>query len=335
LRAGGPDEFYTGSLATHSVDYLRRYESYLDTDDFAAFQPEVADPLSVMYGSLQVLTSPPNTHGFVLLRALRALDELGVADPLGTGLGQLMRIFHHGNRLRHEKLADQRLADVDITALLERGLGDTSPIGSAASGQAVAHGDTVGIAAADDQGYAVSLIQSVFHSFGSGLIDPATGVLFHNRGTSFSLDPASPNVLAPRKRPAHTLMPVLTTDGNAVRHVLATMGGQAQPQILGQVLLRALSGADAQAAVSAPRAAVGAQIDGETVDSVTVEADVPADAAASIGVHGLHLWPVPTHSEALGHTNVVFVDPAGGLVAASDPRADGAASVTHFARRDR
>lgn len=336
LGAAGPDAFYAGGLAARSVDYLRGNGSVLDADDFAAFRPEIVEPLSATFGALTVLTSPPNTHGFLLLRALRALDELGVADPLGRGLGRLMRIFHRGNALRHERLADPRFTDLDVTALLKDGLADVTAVGAAGTGHApVARGDTVGIAAADDRGYAVSLIQSVYHAFGSGLIDPETGILFHNRGTSFSLDAASPNVLAPRKRPAHTLMPVLTTEGGAVRHVLATMGGQAQPQILAQVLLRALDGADAQAAVSGPRAAVGVQIDGETADSVTVEADVPADAVDAVAAEGLLPWPVPVHTEALGQANVVFADRSGALVAASDPRADGAASVTQFPRRDR
>jgi gamma-glutamyltranspeptidase/glutathione hydrolase len=196
----------------------------------------------------------------------------------------------------------------------------------------VPHGDTVGVAAADDDGYAVSLIQSVYHAFGSGLIDPATGILFHNRGTGFSLDGASPNVIAPRKRPAHTLMPVMTTHERAPRHVLATMGGQGQPQILAQVLLRALGGAGAEAAVAAPRAVVGLQIDGGTVDSVTAEADLHAEAKASIGRAGLVSTDVAAHTENLGQTNVVFVDERGSMTAASDPRSDGAAVVAHYPR---
>ena len=172
----------------------------------------------------------------------------------------------------------------------------------------VPHGDTVGVAAADDDGYAVSLIQSVYHAFGSGLIDPATGILFHNRGTGFSLDDASPNVIAPRKRPAHTLMPVMTTYRGRPRHVLATMGGQGQPQILTQVLLRALGGAGAEAAVSDPRAVVGLQADGGTADSVTAEADLLAVARASIGRAGLASTEVAPHTESLGHANVVFAD---------------------------
>jgi gamma-glutamyltranspeptidase/glutathione hydrolase len=321
LRDEGADALYEGSLAERSVGYLRSHGSSLTLDDFASFRPETVEPISLAFRGLTVLTSPPNTHGFLLLRALRAVDDLEIADPLGAGLGVLMRVFHRGNELRASHLADPRHVDVDVAALVNEGLAETAAVGAAQSGPVpVPHGDTVGVAAADGDGYAVSLIQSVYHAFGSGLIDPATGILFHNRGTGFSLDDASPNVIAPRKRPAHTLMPVMTTYRGTPRHVLATMGGQGQPQILTQVLLRALGGAGAEAAVSDPRAVVGLQVDGGTADSVTAEANLRAVARASIGRAGL------------GQTNVVFADGSGSMTAASDPRADGAAVVAHYPR---
>jgi gamma-glutamyltranspeptidase len=328
LRQHGSSEFYDGGLAESTVAYLRSKGSALTGEDFATFQPETVDPLSVEFGDLSVFTSPPNTHGFLLLRALRAIVELGIDDPLGGGLGTMLRILHRGNALRGQFLADPRYAEVDVAALVSGGLDEMADIEAAPSGaEQVPHGDTVGVSAADGNGYAVSLIQSVFWAFGSGLIDPATGVLFHNRGTSFSLDAASPNVLAPRKRPLHTLMPVMTTRGGAVRHVLSTMGGQGQPQILAQVLLRAVGGATAEQAVSAPRAIVGAQVDGATADSVTVESDLAEVARAAVADISVEPIVVPAHTDDMGHTNVVFIAGDGAMTAASDPRSDGAAAV--------
>jgi gamma-glutamyltranspeptidase len=332
LRRNGPGEFYDGELAERTVAYLRSRGSDVAAEDFAEFQPEKVEPISVDFAGLTVHTSPPNTHGFLLLRALRAVDELGITDPLGDGLGALLRVFHQGNALRTDLLADPRFADVDVAALIGGGLAELAELGGQSEPALVPHGDTVGVAAADGDGYAVSLIQSVYHAFGSGLIDPATGILFHNRGTSFSLDDSSPNVIAPRKRPVHTLMPLMTTHQGAVRHVLATMGGQGQPQILAEVLLRALGGVGAEAAVSAPRAIVGLQVDGGTADSVTVESDMPTAAIASVGRAGLATTEVAAHSEALGQTNVVFADNGGSMTAASDPRSDGAAVVAHYPR---
>jgi gamma-glutamyltranspeptidase/glutathione hydrolase len=211
----------------------------------------------------------------------------------------------------------------------------TSVTDVAATVRSVPRGDTVGIAAADGDGWAVSLIQSVYHAFGSGLIDPQTGILFHDRGTSFSLAAQSPNVLAPRKRPLHTLMPVIVTQNGELRHVLATMGGQGQPQILTQVLLRMLEGASAADAVAAPRTIVGHQALGCTEDSVVVEADVDTAAVASLLASNLEIVEMPRHSEALGQTNVVKVGADGQLTAAADPRADGSAVVAQYARRHR
>jgi gamma-glutamyltranspeptidase/glutathione hydrolase len=333
LRDVGPDTFYEGALAEQSVRYLRSHGSVLTVDDFAEFQPETAPPITADFGGVTVLTSPPNTHGFLLLRALRAVEELGIADPLGDGLGALMRIFHRGNALRATELADPRHVFVDVDALVNKGLDESAEIGAAQTcPPLVPHGDTVGVAAADADGYAVSLIQSVYHAFGSGLVDPATGILFHNRGTSFSLDDTSPNVIAPRKRPAHTLMPVMTTDRGKLRHVLSTMGGQGQPQILAQVLLRALAGEAAESAVSAPRAVVGLQADGGTMDSVIAEADLHPAGVAAVERAGLTPTTVAAHTENLGQTNVVFVHDTGAMTAASDPRSDGAAVVTHYPR---
>lgn len=318
LREGGPDAFYAGGLARRMVDYLRSHGSSLTAADFADFQPEVVAPLRVEFGDLTVLTSPPNSQGFVLLDALSAVRDSPIGDPTGGGLGELLQVFQRGNEIRDTVLADPRFGTDDIPT-------------PRATRPARPTGDTVGIAAADGDGYAVSLIQSVYYAFGSGLIDPATGVLFHNRGCGFSLDAKSPNVIAPRKRPAHTLMPAMTLRDGQVAHVLSTMGGQGQPQILGQILLHALGGASAIDAVAAPRAIIGSQIGGGA-DSVTVEADLATDAVASIRRAGFAPTEVPAHTESMGQSNVVFVDAAGGMTAAADPRADGAAVVAHYPR---
>lgn len=335
LAGAGPDEFYAGGLADRTVQYLRSHGSVLEAADFAEFRPEITDPISMDFHGVTVLTSPPNTHGFVMLRALTAIRDLGLDAPLGADLATVMRIFHQANRIRSTRLADPRLAQVDVSALVSGDLAAASPLGSPAGAGAVPRGDTVGIAAADGDGFAISLIQSVYHAFGSGLIDPQTGILFHNRGTSFALDPRSPNVLAPRKRPLHTLMPVLTTRDGAVAHVLATMGGQGQPQILTQVLLRMIDGASAADAVAAPRAVVGQQVGDCTEDTVLAETGVDPAALSALAASGLDVVQTPLYSEGLGHTNVVQVGGDGQLIAASDPRADGSGVVAQFPFGDR
>ncbi|BDX33986.1 gamma-glutamyltranspeptidase [Mycobacterium antarcticum] len=335
LAVGGPDEFYAGALAARTVEYLRSHGSVLDGADFAAFRPEVTDPIAVDFRGLRVLTSPPNTHGFVMLRALRAIDELGIDASSGEGIGTLMRVFHHGNALRSRYLGDPRVTPVDVTALVDDDLYAVSPLVDATVPRPVPRGDTVGIAAADSDGIGVSLIQSVYHAFGAGLIDPQTGILFHDRGTSFSLRPQSPNLLAARKRPAHTLMPMIVTENDELRHVLATMGGQGQPQILTQVFLRLMAGATAADAIAAPRAIVGRQVFGATERTVVIESDSDRTAVAALRASGLSVAEVAPHAEELGQANVVTVDANGQLTAAADPRADGSGIVAQYARHPR
>ncbi|WP_335583108.1 gamma-glutamyltransferase [Mycobacterium sp. MS1601] len=335
LREEGPDSFYEGALAENMVAFLRSRGSVLTIDDFAEFDSEISDPVSVAFGDLTVSTSPPNTHGFLLVRALRAVEELGITDPLGADLGTLMRIFHRGNELRSRFLADPRQTHVDVDQLINADLGSFSPTAAPVPVAPVPRGDTVGIAAADSDGYAVSLIQSVYHAFGSGLIDPATGILFHNRGTSFTLDPQSPNAIAARKRPAHTLMPAMTTQDGAVRHVLSTMGGQGQPQIIAQLLLRMLAGSSAEGALAAPRAVVGPQAGGDTIDTVSGEAHLWLSARDSLARSGFPIHHVPVHTEAMGQSNAVVIAVDGSMTAASDPRSDGSASVVNYQRHRR
>ncbi|MBX7455528.1 gamma-glutamyltransferase [Mycolicibacterium sp. 3033] len=336
LRFGGPDEFYTGTLGQRTVAYLRSRGSVLQAADFAEFAAELTEPLSTQFRGVTVCTSPPNTHGFVMLRALRALDALGVDEPLGDDLPTLMQIFGHANLLRTAHLADPRQADVDVDTLVG---GDVTARATLTHTRdmtgSVPAGDTVGVAAADGQGFAVSLIQSVYHAFGSGLIDPQTGILFHDRGTSFDLTPASPNVLAPRKRPRHTLMPALTIEGGRLRHVLATMGGQGQPQILTEILLRMLDGAAPGDAVAAPRAIVGRQTHLAGADTISVEDGFDGPARAALARSDLDVIELPAHSESCGQANVVAAHADGSLVAASDPRSDGSAAVVHHVRLPR
>ena len=122
---------YTGDLAESCVSYLRSRGSTLTVEDFAAFAPEIDEPISTSFGGLTVLTSPPNTHGLLLLRALRAIDELAITDPLGDGLGTLMRVFHRGNALRAAHVADPRFVDVDTESLVNDALDVMADLGVA------------------------------------------------------------------------------------------------------------------------------------------------------------------------------------------------------------
>jgi gamma-glutamyltranspeptidase/glutathione hydrolase len=183
------------------------------------------------------------------------------------------------------------------------------------------------VVAGDGEGNAVSVIQSVFHTFGAAILEPETGILLHNRGASFSLDPDSPNVLVPGKRPLHTLMPVMIRRGPDLVGVQGAMGGKAQPQIHLQLLLRMLRGESPTAALDAPRWVVGGLEEGQGGDVVYVERSAGEKVANAIARTGMTVNVLEDRHEDVGHGQLVFLDADGGLRASSDPRADGSAAV--------
>lgn len=333
IAGEGPSVLYGGAVGAALVARLRSLGSTLTLDDLAAHETELAAPLVGAFDGLEILTAPPNSQGFVLLEILAALEALdGRRELDGEDAGVLARLFAltAGDRDRH--LADPRFADVPVEQLLAaahvqelvEAAASARPLGASAP-VATGTGDTVAVVAADANGYAVSLIQSIFSTFGARILDPATGILCHNRGSCFSLDPASPNVLAGGKRPAHTLMPVLLRQDGRVVGVNGTMGGHAQAQIHTHLLLAARGGCSPEAAVRAPRWTVGTLEDAGTI-KVVAERDVPERTTASIEAAGFTVERVGVLDEEVGHSQAVRRDEEG-FLAGSDPRADGSAVV--------
>jgi gamma-glutamyltranspeptidase len=320
LIAHGPGDFYSGSVAREWIEGLRSLGSVITEDEVAAYSTTIEPPITGQINGLQILTSPPNTQGFSLLRTLRALHNAGLQDPLGVDAGKLAQIFASNNTVRAQWLCDPDIAPREADDLI------TMSADGLEHEAKVASGDTVGLVAVSDDGWSVSLVQSVYWAFGAAILEPSTGILFQNRGTSFSLDPQHPAAFAPGRRPPHTLMPVLASQNGELTYALATMGGQAQAQIHAQLLLQLLNGASAVEATSAPRWAVGAQDDGDTPATLTVEADVRDDAIDSLSRYSPGLKMVQPRDERLGHSNVIRVT-ASGFDAASDPRSDGSAAV--------
>lgn len=344
IATDGVGEFYEGALARRLVEALRAHGSALDTDDFATYVPSVDGGLRRTFKGCEVWTAGPNSQGFLLLEILQGLELVGCDDPLDAGAGTLSALFALAIEDRERALADPDAMTEDVDALLDPerwsslldplpGDGPARAVSSGAAGgagpaatrSARPRGDTIAVVAADNEGWAVSLIQSLFHSFGSGILDERSGVIFHDRGALFSLDERSPNVLAPGKRPAHTLMPVLVREGGRVRWVMGTMGGRAQPQIHAQVLSRLLDGAEPAIAVAAPRWIVERQGAGEVA---AIERDVPPRAREAVAAR-MGVVDLPHLDETVGHVQVVALDNPenGSWRAGSDPRADGTAAV--------
>ena len=333
IAADGPSVLYGGEVGADLIKRLRSLGSRLTLDDLALHETALAEPIAGRFDGLEVLTAPPNSQGFVLLEILAALEALGGS----LGSAETTPAFSRGSsrsrpaigiatsptrtsRMSHSTSCFPQRTWTSSFAMPPRarrsGRRKHRPAGS---------GDTVAVVAADADGYAVSLIQSIFSSFGAQVFDPVTGILLHNRGASFSLDESSPNVLVGGKRPAHTLMPVLVRRAGRVVGVNGTMGGMAQAQIHAHLLLAAHTGASPAEAVLSPRWIVGT-LDGGSTITVVAESDVPEPALAAIEAAGFAVEKVSALSEDVGHAQAIRID-GGSFLAGSDPRADGSAMV--------
>jgi gamma-glutamyltranspeptidase/glutathione hydrolase len=183
-------------------------------------------------------------------------------------------------------------------------------------------GDTIALVTADAEGWAVSLIQSLWDSFGSGILEPETGIVAHDRGACFTLEAGHPNEIGPRKRPFHTLMPVLVHREGRLAAVAGSMGGESQPQINAENLIRAFDlGMNAGDAVAAPRWTVWGE---PGVGSVETEGRVPDDVRIRLDGAGFRVDALADMDESVGHAHLILTS-SEGFDVGSDPRADGGA----------
>jgi gamma-glutamyltranspeptidase len=243
-------------------------------------------------------------------------------------------VFRVASADRDRHLAEATAMATHVSTLLDdghlAGLADEVRAGPApAPGRRAATGDTIALVAIDARGHAVSLIQSLFDHFGAGILEPSTGIVAHDRGACFVLEPGHPNDLAPAKRPAHTLLPALAhgQDGR-VSAVTGTKGAHAQPQIDAQSLLRSIAlGTGAAETIAAPRWLVGGMDPlGGAEPWVLAEADVPPVVVDALQGTGFRVDTVPEHDEETGHAHLIRAG-ADGFDAGSDPRADGSAAA--------
>ena len=280
---------------------------------------------------------PPNSQGFTLLEILSAIERLGLdPDPLGSDAGALALVAAAASRDRDRHLADADAMVMHLSTLLDGGhiaaicdevRGSTPPrTGDAAAGRPPGSGDTIALVVSDRRGWAISLIQSLYDDFGSGILEPSTGIVAQNRGACFSIDPHHPNAMAPGKRPAHTLMPVLGHRAGQLAAVSGSMGGHSQPQINAMSILRAFDlGMPPEEALEAPRWVVPWTEPSDADRSVIAEGDTPAATLASLAEAGFRVHVGDDHDSAVGHAHLIVRDSRGVFEVATDPRADGGA----------
>jgi len=330
VARGGADDFYRGPLAQRLAAAAAAVGSPLTVDDFAKHEATWKEPLRLPYRAGEAVSVPPPAQGFAALAILGLLEGFDVAAVDET---DLVHLTVEATKLAFEDrdrwLADPEVVDVPVAVALDRErLAERRRLISRRAVRAVdggsAGGDTVAVTTADGAGNAVSVIQSLYHEFGAGVVAGDTGVLLQNRGAFFSLDPAHPNRLAPRKRTATTLIPSMYLAGGRPRFVYGTMGGEGQPQTQAALVTRLVDRAlGPQAAVEAPRWLFG-RTWGEPTKALRLESRFPDPMAARLRERGHEVQVVEPWSDLMGHAQIVALD-ADGLRAGSDPRADGAA----------
>ena len=328
IARDGAQAFYRGAAADAMVKRLNALGGLHTLDDFAEGET-VADyvtPISADYRGYDVYECPPNGQGVAALMILNMLggfdlsEGLSLADRIHINAEATKIAYHHRDALvadsEHLPHPVETLLSAETTRTL-RARVSRSKAGAPALWHEPEHADTVYLCAVDRDGNAVSFINSLFHSFGSTRLEPASGVLLHSRGFSFRLIEGHPNAIGPRKRPMHTIIPaMLRKDGRTVMP-FGVMGGHYQSAGQAAFLSGMLDrGLDVQSAIDAPRSfAFDGVLDVEpTVDAATFE------RLAAMG-HKVQAAATP-----IGGAQAIWIDQARGLLlGGSDPRKDGMA----------
>lgn len=324
----GAREFYEGPIAANLVATLREQGGLHTADDFADFAPEYVTPISVDYRAFRLWECPPNGQGIVVMLMTKALEafDLGAWPSVGAERFHLQAEFARlAYAERDAFVADPRTGKVPVERLLSdqhiedmrqrvsrmRRMPDvdTYPAG--------AHADTVFISVVDRDQLAVALINSIFEDFGSGIACPQTGVIFHNRGSSFTLETGHPNAIAGRKRPMHTIIPAILTKQDRPVMTFGVTGAHFQPIGQVQVLTNIVDyGMSIQAAIDHPRMFA-------RDDTFEIERTVPEAVAQSLRNLGHNVTRPPS---PLGTAQAIWIDHERGILrGGADGRRDGIA----------
>ena len=328
LREDGMRSFYDGQVAQRIAQGMNEAGSALTADDLAATRSREAQPLALAYRGMTLLAPPPPTQGVTTLAIMGVLDRLQVPlDP--TARMHLLVEAVKQAFLDRAEIADPDDARVDTQALLHPKRLDAKaaaicPERALVWPATVKHGDTVFFAATDAQGRCASVLQSTYFDWGSGCVIGDTGIIWHNRGASFSTDPAHPNVIASGKRPFYTLNPGIALQ-NGMPHLLyGTQGADGQPQTLA-VLLTALIdlALSPTEALAEPRFLLGRTFS-DSRDSLKIEASLGSAAISALTAIGHETAELPALSPIFGCAGAIRID-ATGSSGAHDPRGEGAA----------
>jgi gamma-glutamyltranspeptidase/glutathione hydrolase len=324
---------YGGEIAAAAAAHAARHGGAMRVSDFESYSPEWVPPIGMDAYGYRLHQIPPNGQGIAALIALGILQHWDVAaHPVDSAAGQHLQIeamklgfadtYAHVADLTGMRLSVEQMLD---PAYLKRRAQLIDPKRAQVFGEGhLDQGGTIYLTAADERGMMVSFIQSNYMGFGSGVVVPEWGLSLQNRGHAFSLNPESPNCVAPRKRPFHTIIPGFLTRNGSPQMSFGVMGANMQPQGHLQTLVRMLvHHQPPQAACDAPRWRFNQGL------SINVEASMPEATRRELEKYGHQIDVIQDSYQDFGAGQFIWRlgDPAvEGYVAASDPRRDGQAA---------
>jgi gamma-glutamyltranspeptidase/glutathione hydrolase len=333
----GKAGFYEGRVGNAILALSRDKGGTMTAADLADYTPDWVDPISTTYRGWTVHELPPNTQGIAALMMLNLMEQHPIAD-YGFQSARALHVMIEAKKLAYADMlryvADPKVATIPVASMLSKPNAQArarliAPDKAACSVEPSAYagltdsegGDTIYLSTIDRDGNIVSLIQSLYSSFGSGLTPPGTGVMLHNRGALFTLEDGHPNQVAPRKRPLHTIIPAFMERGD-VKIGFGIMGGFNQAQAHAQFVSNIADfGLDIQEALEAGRFTKGSF----TGCDVDVEALVADATQAQLKAWGHVVRTVRPRSSTFGYGQAVMDDGKGVHFGASEPRHDGAA----------
>jgi gamma-glutamyltranspeptidase/glutathione hydrolase len=358
LAKAGQKDFYSGLIAREITDYIQQVGGVLDIEDMHKHHSDWVEPISTNYRGYAIFEFPPNSQGLTALEMLNIIEGYNLKS-LGYQTPEYLHILLEAKKLafadRDQYISDPDFVDVPVDRLISKEYAEMqrarinlqSAMPSVAAGLEK-EGDTMYLCVADGEGNVVSLIQSLYFGFGSGVVGGDTGVMMHNRGSYFSLDPRHANFLQPCKRTMHTFTPSMVLRNDTPYMAFGTMGGEAQPQIHVQVLSAMLDfGLNVQQAIAAPRwrsgrmrinplsgkqdiipgqRGVDGHLERNMVEVVMLESRFPEGVPLLLDVLGHRTIIAGPWEDGMGHAQAIHINSTGNYFeGAADPRCDGLA----------
>jgi gamma-glutamyltranspeptidase/glutathione hydrolase len=328
IGAEGADYYYKGEIAAKLVRCSEKLGGPFTLKDFADHRSDWVEPIAANYRGYDIFEMPPATQGFVALEMLKILEGFDL-KAMGANSADALHLMIEAKKLafadRDRHLADRDFMQVDVSDLfaakrVEKLRSQMQMDRAATEYRNVSTGtDTEYVAAADREGNLVSFIQSNFMGFGSGVVEPETGIILQNRGHLFSLDENHPNCIGPHKRCVHTLMPGLISKNGKPYAALGLKGGHVQPQVQVQVITNLIDlGMTPQHAISAPR------FNHIESTKVGLEPEFAQPVKDELARRGHQV--VGGNPESFGGAHMIMIHPESGAFAGgSDPRKGGCA----------